>query len=133
MPHSVYPKKAPHPPLRNQHNNQTSFTYSVQDTKGTTFLFEFAHCSYLQLSVNNNNCQGPDDQITFSLKPDYHEAYVVYPITEYGCFTNTYMEEAVPKGKYLVQWTVVKNGNSQSFDSTFNISKDQHKTFTINY
>ena len=111
----------------------TQYFDSPFDQDGT-FTFEFAECAYLTLSVNNINCQGPNDRILFDLQPVYISDYNdIIPTEKFGCYSNTFIESQVPYGQWEATWEVTRNGITTYHDSIFYIDKNEHYNFVINY
>jgi hypothetical protein len=120
------------PPANTCYNKQITFYLGTEDKFECPF--EFAEFAYLTLSVNNINCQGPNDRILFDLQPVYISDYNdIIPTEKFGCYSNTFIESQVPFGQWEATWEVTRNGITTYHDTIFYIDKNEHYNFEINY
>jgi hypothetical protein len=119
-------------PTNTCYNKKITYYFGTEDKFECPF--EFAECAYLTLSVNNINCQGPNDRILFDLQPVYISDYNdIIPTEKFGCYSNTFIESQVPYGQWEATWEVTRNGITTYHDSIFYIDKNEHYNFVINY
>ncbi|MBU2019366.1 MAG: hypothetical protein KJ941_06955 [Bacteroidetes bacterium] len=99
---------------------QISFTYAVQDAPKPTFLFEFAPCAYMKFKIANQNCEGPNDKLSYEDRFNYTDWRIgTYGI--FGCFQNeSNGYDAVPAGLRIYRWRVERStGTTEYIDSIY--------------
>src|SRR5690554_7026230 len=96
--------------------------------------FEFAGCSYRTLKINNVNCQGPNDLFDMDMHLVYDQNYTAFSFPEKsGCYSNEFINEKVPAGKWFVEWWVTRNGNTDYFTDTITLIENELFVYEINY
>jgi hypothetical protein len=113
-------------------NKVLQFFDSPDDVNGT-FTFEFAGCVYLNLNINNINCEGPGDIMNLRAKQSYTEWHIWS--NEYmGCISSNssdYFE--VPEGWTFYEWKVNRNGIITNFKDSIFLSPGGYGIFNMNY
>lgn len=121
-------------PANNCYNKEaTQYFDSPFDVNGT-FTFEFAECAYLNININNLNCQGITDKMNFRSKYSYTE-WESWSTDRLGCYSVSSIEPIkVPSGWRIYNWSVNRNGNiTNYFDSIFLSPGSVNGIININY
>ncbi|TSJ39999.1 carboxypeptidase-like regulatory domain-containing protein [Fluviicola chungangensis] len=111
-----------------------AFTISVK--KGKTMHADYYVLPYgeIKISIHNINCQGPNDTLIY--KRSYvslNGISVFQPFTLTGCYDNDGEFAKVPSGNYLVEWTVIRNGISNSYSHIVTVPENGQVTYNIDY
>ncbi len=88
----------------------------------------------IKISLHNVNCQGPNDTLIY--KRNYvsdNGISVFQPFTLTGCYDNDGAFAKVPSGDYMVEWTVVRNGISNSFSHILTVPGNGQVVYNIDY
>lgn len=112
-------------------NNVIQYFDSPYDVNGT-FTFEFAECATLQRKVKNVNCVNSDDKIEIYIDNSVH-SLLTAPWILNGCADYTTVPTQVPVGNYTLHWIVTKNGVSNDYYDSFDLSENEYKLYEINY
>ena len=111
-----------------------AFTISVK--KGKTMHADYYALQYgeIKISFHNINCGGSND--TFIFNRTYHSlpnVSVFQPMTFTGCVDNDGAFAKVPNGDYLIEWTVIKSGISNSYSHIMTVPPNGQASFNIDY
>jgi hypothetical protein len=113
-------------------NNVIQYFDSPYDVNGT-FTFEFAECAYLNLHINNINCEGPGDILNFRSKQSYTE-WQSWTSDRMGCISlNSLDYFEVPAGWRIYEWKVNRNGIITNFKDSIFLSPGGYGIFNMNY
>ena len=88
----------------------------------------------IKISFHNINCGGSND--TFIFNRTYHSlpnVSVFQPMTFTGCVDNDGAFAKVPNGDYLIEWTVIKSGISNSYSHIMTVPPNGQASFNIDY
>ncbi|TSJ45448.1 hypothetical protein [Fluviicola chungangensis] len=88
----------------------------------------------IKISIHNINCQGPNDTLIY--KRNYVSLSGIsafQPFTLTGCYDNDGAFAKVPSGDYLVEWTVIRNGISNSYSHIVTVPGNGQVTYNIDY
>jgi hypothetical protein len=109
----------------------TQYFDSPYDVNGT-FTFEFAPCAYLKLHVHNVNCIDSTDEIRFRrlwISGGETNDFLI----QNGCFQYDGEYFSLPAGYYKYEWQVTKNGITNNFESSFQLTENQYYDFQLDY
>lgn len=121
-------------PENSCYNKNIQLYFSEEDGKNFKAEFEFAGCSYRTLKINNVNCQGPNDLFDMDMHLVYNQNYTAFSFPEKsGCYSNEFINEKVPAGKWFVEWWVTRNGNTDYFTDTITLIENELFVYEINY
>ena len=88
----------------------------------------------IKISLHNVNCQGPNDTLIY--KRNYVSLSgisVFQPFTLTGCYDNDGAFANVPSGDYSIEWTVIRNGISNSYSHTLTVPGNGQVVYNIDY
>lgn len=113
--------------------NNTQYFFH-RDDDNLKFDFLFAPCAYRTLKIENVNCEGANDIFDMNMSLLYDQNYTAFWFTEkYGCYSNEFNNEKVPAGKWLVEWWVTRNENTNHFTDTIELIENELLVYEINY
>jgi hypothetical protein len=118
-------------PANTCYNKQITFYFGKEETFECSF--EFAGCAYLNLNINNVNCQGGGDVMNFRSRNSYSE-WEGWSTDRIGCYSvvSPYPFE-VSAGWRIYEWRVNRNGViTTEMDSIF-LNIGETGTFNMNY
>ncbi|MNY48442.1 hypothetical protein D3C86_1837780 [compost metagenome] len=88
----------------------------------------------IKISIHNINCQGPSDTLIYKRNyVSFNNINVFQPFTLVGCYNNDAAFAKVPSGDYLVEWTVVRNGISNSYSHILTVPANGQIVYNIDY
>ncbi len=110
--------------------------FELEVKKGKVITADFYVLPYgeLKISIHNINCQGPNDTLIY--KRNYVSLSgisVFQPFTLMGCYDNDGAFAKVPSGDYLVEWTVIRNGISNSYSHLVTVPGNGQAVYSIDY
>jgi len=118
-------------PANTCYNKQ--ITYYFGDEGVFEAPFEFAECAYLNLHINNINCEGPGDILNFRSKQSYTE-WQSWTSDRMGCISlNSLDYFEVPAGWRIYEWKVNRNGIITNFKDSIFLSPGGYGIFNMNY
>ncbi|MCC6701508.1 MAG: hypothetical protein IT221_08290 [Fluviicola sp.] len=103
---------------------------------GKTLHADFYAVPYgeLKISLHNVNCQGSNDSLIYKRNyTSFNGISVFQPFTFTGCYDNDGAYAKVPSGSYSIEWTVIRNGVSNSFSNILNVPGNGQAEFNIDY
>ncbi|MDR0802086.1 hypothetical protein [Fluviicola sp.] len=127
-----YSVRVAEPPNSCYNKQITMFFDSPFDQNGH-FNFEFAECAYMNLSINNINCQG-GDLMNFRSRQSYTE-WQGWAGDRVGCYSylSPYSFQ-VPAGWRIYEWKVNRDGVITTHtDSIYLNAGVENGTFVMNY
>src|SRR5690554_4453991 len=95
---------------------QPGYYLPVEQGKNMKADFYAVPYGEMKISIFNINCQGSTDTLIF--KRVYQEDPnndVFNPFIFTGCYENLGAFAKVPSGDYKIEWTVIRNGNSNTY------------------
>lgn len=114
------------------YNKNITLSYNYPYDNNHVFTFEFAECATLQRKVKNVNCVNSDDKIEIYIDNSVH-SLLTTPWILNGCADYTTVPTQVPVGNYTLHWIVTKNGVSNDYYDSFDLSENEYKLYEINY
>jgi len=117
-------------PANTCYNKQ--ITYYFGDEGVFEAPFEFAECATLQRKVKNVSCINSDDKIEIYIDNSVHSLSNA-PWVLNGCADYITVPTQVPVGNYTLHWIVTKNGVSNDYYDSFDLSANEYKLYEINY
>ncbi|MCT4562599.1 MAG: hypothetical protein N4A41_14620 [Crocinitomicaceae bacterium] len=118
------------------YNKQITMHITEPEKKEQNFLFEFAPCAKFKLKVKNTSCTGPNDHFKLIFLGKEVDPSYLYGATvkeEYGCYEWESNFSDVPMGEIYYKWEVTKNGITNIFYDTVDLSEGETRIFEINY
>jgi hypothetical protein len=82
--------------------------------------FEFAPCAYMKFKIANQNCEGPNDKLSYEDRFNYTD-WRIGTNGIFGCFQNeSNGYDAVPAGLRIYRWRVERStGTTEYIDSIY--------------
>ena len=115
------------------YNKNITLSYNYPYDNNHVFSFEFAECAYLNLHINNINCEGPGDILNFRSKQSYTE-WQSWTSDRMGCISlNSLDYFEVPAGWRIYEWKVNRNGIITNFKDSIFLSPGGYGIFNMNY
>lgn len=111
-------------------------TYSILSVKKGMNEADYWAVPYgeIKISIHNVNCQGSDDSLFYNRTySSFPEIEVFQPFVLTGCYDNDGAFAKVPSGNYLIEWTVIRNGVSNSYSHTLLIPANGQASYNIDY
>ncbi len=111
---------------------EVEIEYPINYKEENNINFNYAPCAYLKFILNNANCNGTDDSITYSrtwVSNNEFEGSNKYVGCDY--FEGDYFE--LSSGEYRYDWEVFKNGVSNSYSQNFILNEGDSVIFQIDY
>lgn len=102
--------------------------------KGKTMEVEYHLVPYgdYLIIVNNINCEGVNDTIIINQQNQVN-SFLDSDWILSGCDGYTTTFSKVPMGSVFINWTVIRNGVSQSFSDIVFLDEGQQLTYELNY
>ncbi|MNK12803.1 hypothetical protein D3C87_308790 [compost metagenome] len=115
------------------YNKQISMFFGSPFDENGHFNFEFAPCAYLKININNTNCQGAGDAMSFQSRQSYTE-WEGWNGDRTGCYSYTSPDFfQVPAGLRIYQWRVNRNGVITTGTDSIFLNAGESGTFNLNY
>ena len=120
-------------PPNNCFQKDIKFFWDAKAKPNPTFQFEYAECAYMNLKMENVNCQGPDDAMEYRDRYSYTEwGNFDYPI--FGCFQNLSNDfKAVPAGLRIFNWKVTRAGVTTEYQDSLFLNPGQNGSIYLTY
>lgn len=88
----------------------------------------------IKTSLHNVNCEGPNDTLIFNRTYISFETEAIFqPFILTGCYDNDGAYAQVPSGDYLIEWTVIRSGVSNSYSHVLNVPANGQASYNIDY
>jgi hypothetical protein len=115
------------------YTNNTTYTYDIHDPNNKEFVFEIAPCAYSKLTINNVNCEGPNDLMVL-----FQNLQVGSSVTtgwqHHGCaFWQTNGQSQHAMGNIYYRWEVTRSGNTTIHYDTVYYAPGVLTEYEINY
>jgi len=111
---------------------EVELEYPINYNKDNNINFNYAPCGYLKFILNNINCNGADDAITYTrfwVSNNEDNGSNTYLGCDY--FEGDYFN--LPVGEYRYDWEVTKNGVTTNHSQTFVLNENDSLIFEIDY
>jgi hypothetical protein len=88
----------------------------------------------LKISLHNVNCAGTNDTLIYNRTYISFEGIEVFqPFVLTGCYNTEGAFAQVPSGNYLVEWTVIRSGVSNSYSHVIAVPGNGQAEYNIDY
>jgi len=108
--------------------------YNDWSNKNPEFVFEIAPCAYSKLTINNVNCEGPNDLMVLYQGNQIGTFDGSYGWQHHGCvFWQTNGQSDIPMGKVYYRWEVTRSSGTTIHYDTVYYATGVLTEYTINY
>ncbi|AEA43637.1 hypothetical protein [Fluviicola taffensis] len=106
----------------------------VKKGKRNHFDYQMVPYGEIKISIHNVNCGGANDTLIYNRTYTSVDGISVFqPFTLTGCYDNDGAFAKVPSGDYLVEWTVIRNGTSNSYSHVVTVPGNGQIAYNIDY
>jgi hypothetical protein len=116
------------------YTNNTTYTYDIHDPNNREFTFEIAPCAYSKLTINNVNCEGPNDLMVLYRSNQIGTSDGNFGWQHNGCaFWQTNGQSDIPMGKVYYRWEVTRSSGTTIHYDTVYYAPGVLTEYEINY
>jgi hypothetical protein len=108
--------------------------YNDWSNKNPEFVFEIAPCAYSKLTINNVNCEGPNDLMVLYRSNQIGTTDGNFGWQHHGCaFWQTNGQSDIPMGNVYFRWEVTRSGGTTIYYDTVYYAPGVLTEYEINY
>lgn len=116
------------------YTNNTTYTYSINAPNSKEFVFEIAPCAYSKLTINNVNCEGPNDLMVLYQNLQVGSSSGGSGWQHNGCaFWQTNGQSQHAMGNIYYRWEVTRSGGTTIYHDTVYYAPEVLTEYEINY
>ncbi|HRO76468.1 MAG TPA: hypothetical protein PLP27_10005 [Crocinitomicaceae bacterium] len=115
---------------------QNKYYSEIKVNKGKTMNVDYHLVPYgeIKTPIHNINCGGGNDTLIFKrTNITFPHLSVFQPFTLTGCYNNEGAYAEVPSGDYKIEWTVIRNGVSNTYSHILTVPGNGQASYNIEY
>lgn len=114
--------------------NSIDLYYNNISDLNPQFIFEIAPCAYSKLTINNVNCEGPNDLMVLYRSNQIGTSDGSFGWQHHGCaFWQTNGQSDIPMGNVYYRWEVTRSSGTTIYYDTVYYAPGVLTEYEINY